>query len=56
MAKISERMALVLAGVSFITGMFVGWRLYSFRMKMLRKKRDKFEDRLMDMERKIETA
>jgi len=56
MAEVSNRLLLLLMGVSFGCGVFLGYKIKTWRMKYLQTKRDYLQRRLRDTQKQIDVA
>jgi len=56
MAEVSNRLLLLLMGVSFASGVFLGYEMKTWRMKYLQTKRDYLQRRLRDTQKQIDVA
>jgi len=54
--EISGRSLCLLMGLSFAGGVLLGYKIKSWRMKYLQAKRDYFQRRLRDTQKKIDVA
>ena len=56
MADVSSKSTTILMGLSFLCGIFVGYKIKSWRVKYLKTKREFLADQMVETQRKINIA